>query len=203
MSTTANRGAGVMSRFAHFAGIISKPKAEEEPKPAEADDLDDVEEKIEDVKDDVEEVKDDVDDIEERVDDLEDDKEPAADKPEARASYRKGVAAGRKAERARAGAILAAPVAAKNRNLALHLAFEGDLPAKQAVALLKASAAGAPDPAPAPTPPANGNRLDARMSGSKPVNLGSDGAAGPDLSTHAGLAAHAINVAKRVGIIAK
>jgi hypothetical protein len=136
MSTTANRGAGALSRFAHFAGIVSKPKAAE---PATDEDVSDVQDDVEEVKDEVEEVKDDLEDLEQRVEDVEEEQDGGApEAPAERAAYQKG----RKAERARAGAILSAPVAANNRNLALHLAFETSVPAKQAIATLKASAAG-------------------------------------------------------------
>lgn len=196
MSTTATSGAGALSRFAHFAGIVAKPKADDAPA------IDDVEEVINETLD---EIQNEIDDHVDPVDEIGAEaaaaeqgvSEPAADKPAERAAY----LAGRKAERVRAGAILSAPIAAKNRNLALHLAFEGDLPAKQAIALLKASAAGAPTPAAADSQakPA-GSALDTRMSGSKPVNLGSGAAAaGPDMNTPEGVAAFVLGAGKPRG----
>jgi hypothetical protein len=188
MSTTANRGAGALSRFAHFAGIVSKPKAAD---PATDEDVSDVQDDVEEVKDEVEEVKDDLEDLEQRVEDVEEEQDDEApEAPAERAAYQKG----RKAERARAGAILSAPVAAKNRNLALHLAFETSVPAKQAIATLNASAMGVAAAKPAKSQRAS---LDARMGAAQPVSVGvSGGASGPDMSTPEGVAAFILSAGK-------
>ena len=201
--------AGGLSRFAQFAGISRKPKADDAP--ATGDDIDDVKDDVEEVDDKVDDVQDDVDDLEDRVDDLEGDdedeeddqasEEPGDDKPAEQAAFRRGRAAGRKAgrkaERARCDAILTSSAAASNRVLAMHLAFNSSMPAGEAAALLKASAAGAP--APVAKPAKSG--LDARMNGTKQVALGSGAAERGVPTTSAELADSAVALARSAGIV--
>lgn len=90
--------------------------------------------------------------------------------------------AGRKAERARCAAIFGAKSAGTRPDLAAHLAFNTDLSAKAAVALLDAAAIG--------HQPTKGRRsLDERMSAVKTPNPGQDGGQAPDANTAEGLAA--------------
>lgn len=92
----------------------------------------------------------------------EDDGEPKA------ASWRKGKAAGRKAERARMAAILGNPAADANPQLAAHLAFATDMKSGPAIATLKASGPGAPA----------GGKLAGKMAGANQPRLGGSAASG-------------------------
>lgn len=92
----------------------------------------------------------------------EDDGEPKA------ASWRKGKAAGRKAERTRMAAILGNPAADTNPKLAAHLAFATDMKAGPAVAALKAAGPGA----------AAGGKLAGKMAGANQPRLGGSTAQG-------------------------
>jgi hypothetical protein len=163
MSASVRTGAkpGLVSRFAHLMGG-RKPRAED--KPADQDDVDDVKDDVDDVKDDVDDVEDRVDDLEDRADDAEEDDEDDSPSDMDAKAHKRGVKAGRKAERARCAAIFGAKEAAGNISLAASLAFETDLPAKQAVALLRAGTA-----APAQ---ASAGGLRSRMNAVKPINLG-------------------------------
>ncbi|MBC7280029.1 hypothetical protein [Hoeflea sp.] len=98
------------------------------------------------------------------------------------ASWRKGKAAGRKAERSRMAAILGNPAADANPQLAAHLAFATDMKSADAVLALKASCPGA----------AAGGKLAGKMAGANQPRLGGSaaGAAGPQ-SQPERIAAHA------------
>lgn len=87
------------------------------------------------------------------------------------ASWRKGKAAGSKAERSRMAAILGNPAADANPQLAAHLAFATSMKSADAVATLKASGPGAPA----------GGKLAGKMAGANQPRLGgsSAGASGP------------------------
>ncbi|WBV42737.1 hypothetical protein [Pseudoroseomonas cervicalis] len=192
-----NVAGGLTSRFAHLAGL--RRNASAKPGKSRADDTPATQDDVDDVQDDVDDVKDDVEDIEKRVDDLEQqgeeeegddpapDPEPPAERtPDARKAFRRGAAA----EKARCAAIFGAPEAASNLPLAASLAFETGLPAKQAVALLKSSAAGA-----AAQEPRRAS-LGERMSGQPRGSVGADTAGGMDRNTVDGNVAFILGAAK-------
>lgn len=178
-----NAAGGLSSRFAHLAGLrrATKPKADDTP--ATQDD-------VEDVAEDVEELEEKVDELEERVEDEEEEGEEEADQPaepderpaEARA-FRRGRQAGAKAERARCAAIFGAQEAGTNTALAASLAFETNLPPKQALAILRAGAAGASM--------AVRSGLDARMAGMKQSRIRDDSAGDPNSSASLAANVHA------------
>ncbi|MBP0492176.1 hypothetical protein [Roseomonas indoligenes] len=186
--------AGRVSAFAHLAGF-RKAKAEETP--ATTDEVKDVKDDVEDVEEKVEDLEDAVEDLEEKIDDVEGDSaddEPESNEPkepEARKAYRKGRMVGAKAERARCSAIFKATEAGNNPVLAASLAFESDVPVKQAVALLKAGAVGT-----AAAQPRRAS-LDTRMAPRASVALGDASAKGPDLNTAEGMAAFVLSAGRK------
>ena len=206
--TLRTSAAGGLSRFAHLTGL-SRKKADDTPATVDdvdevKDDLNDVEDDVSDVKDDLDETKDKVQQLEEELDGKKDDDEPADDKPAEQAAFRRGRVAGRKAERARCAAIFSMPEASQNLPLAASLAFESRSSSSEARSLLRAGVDGAPRAAvPPPAPVARaGAGLDNRMSEKKPINVGAGGDAGkPDMNTASGVAAHALAVARRAGIL--
>lgn len=86
--------------------------------------------------------------------------------PEAKRAWRRGLAAGRKAERARCGKIMAAAGAGQAAQAA-HLAFNTDLPPGQAKGVLALGGTGG-----------DGGGLSARMRGASPAPLAAGGGAG-------------------------
>lgn len=126
------------------------------------------------VTDDEENMEDDI-----PVTDDEENAEGDEDEPKA-ASWRKGKAAGRKAERSRMAAILGNPAADANPGLAAHLAFATDMKATDAVAALKAGGTAA------------GGKLAGKMAGANQPRLGGSSApAGGPQSQPERIAAHA------------
>lgn len=179
-----NAAGGLSSRFAHLAGLrrAAKPKGDETP--ATKDDVEDVAEDVEDLEEKVEELEEKVEE-EEEEDEAEEapDNPPEPERPAEARAFRNGRKAGAKAERARCAAIFGAKEAALNGPLAASLAFESDLPVKQALAILRAGTAGGGADAGAAT-----GGLDRRMASTKRIQLGSE-AGGPDRSTADGNAA--------------
>jgi hypothetical protein len=172
--------AGAMSRFAHLSGLVrpaakaaddDKPedkKDDEKDKDAKAaeDDEDKTAKAAEDDEGDDKKPDDNDDD---RKDDVEDDDEKPKDK-----DGKKAFAAGFKSAQARGAAIFGNAAAAGNPALAAELAFGTDIPAAQAVALLKVGAS---------NPSRTG--LASRMAGTKPINIGADEASDPPASKNA------------------
>ncbi|MFH5924559.1 hypothetical protein [Roseomonas xinghualingensis] len=142
--------AGRVSAFAHLVGARRTKAVEEEARPAEnttTDGAPATTEEVEEVQDEVDETKEKVDELEERVEALEggettEDTDAEPEEPAAKKAWQAGRRAGAKAERARGAAIFGAQEAAANPALAASLAFESDVPVKQALALLRAGAAG-------------------------------------------------------------
>ncbi|MFB9970058.1 hypothetical protein ACFFMP_08495 [Pseudoroseomonas cervicalis] len=186
-----NVAGGLTSRFAHLAGLrrnaSAKPgKSRAEETPATQDDVEDVQDEVEELEERVEDLEDQVEEEEEGNDPAPDPEPPAERTPDARKAFRRGAAA----EKARCAAIFGAPEAASNLPLAASLAFETGLPAKQAVALLKSSAAGA-----AAQEPRRAS-LGERMSGQPRGSVGADTAGGMDRNTVDGNVAFILGAAK-------
>jgi hypothetical protein len=143
-------GSGLFSRFAHLTGgIAAKAKAEDKDKEKDADEGD------EDTK------ASDEDEMPNGDDDKEDDKKDGK-KGKARASIASAIAG----YRARCVAIFSSPEAAGNVTLAAELAFNTDLPASAAVALLRSVPAAAVSNRPA--------NLAARMAVVPTITVGAD-----------------------------
>jgi hypothetical protein len=146
--------AGRVSAFAHLVGARRTKAVEEEAPPADTTTTEDAPattEEVEEVQEEVDETKDKVDELEERIEALEgtettEDTDVEPEEPAAKKAWQAGRRAGAKAERARGAAIFGAQEAAINPALAASLAFESDVPVKQALALLRAGAAGAGAP---------------------------------------------------------
>lgn len=158
-----NAAGAAVSRFAHLSGLASPKSKAEGDKPE--DDKDDEKEKpaTEDDKDDDAKAKAKDDDADPNDDDdrkdqdgEEDDKEPK-DK-DAKAAY----AAGFRDAQARAASIFGHAAAAGNPALAAELAFNTNVPAAQAVALLSVGGVS----------PRSG--LASRMASTKPISVGAD-----------------------------
>jgi hypothetical protein len=194
MSNRTTTG-GMASRFAHLAGFRRAAKPRSDESPATQDD-------VTDVKEDVEELEEKVEDLEEQVEGEDEPADEEADapaepdpktKPAESKAFRNGRKAGAKAERTRCGAIFGAKAAGLNPTLAASLAFESDLPVKQALAILSAGTAGMAAAASAQPPAKPG--LAARMQGEKPINLSVDGGSA-DRTTAAGNAAFILGAGK-------
>lgn len=160
-----NAAGAAVSRFAHLSGLASPKSKAEGDKPEDDKDDDKEKPKAEDEKDDDAKAKAKDDDADPNDDDDrkdqdgeedEDDKEPK-DK-DGKAAY----AAGFRAAQARAASIFGHAAAAGNPALAAELAFNTNVPAAQAVALLSVGGAA----------PRTG--LASRMAGTKPINVGAD-----------------------------
>ena len=157
--------AGGLTRFAHLIG--------QRPLKAEGDKPEDEEKRKDDAAEDDDEKKDDENkkDSDARADDGEDDDVDAEEGDDDEEPKKKDDDAkkARAAERARCAAIFAAPEAAGNVALAAQLAFETDMPSKQAIGILRAAGATAP----------RVRGLNDRMAGVKPIKVGSDDAYDP------------------------
>lgn len=173
-----------------------RPRAEDNPS---TDDVEEVREDLEEVKEDLDAVEDQVEDLEEETDEDDgdepqakdggEDEEPDAKKKPAEAkAYRAGRRAGARAERARCMAIFKDKAAGKNPALAASLAFESALPAKQAVAILKAGALTAPSGRPG---------LGDRMAAQPRASIGTGGEA-PDQDNPKALGASIVNTLARL-----
>ncbi|MGG5811463.1 hypothetical protein [Falsiroseomonas sp. CW058] len=193
--TLRTAAGGALSRFAHLAGRApARGKAdvsddEKDKGDDKATDESDDEEDKDTSSEEDEGEKDKKDSkagkgAEEEDGDDKGDDEEEEDKPAASAA--RGLAAARRAERARCAGIFSAPEAAGNVALAAHLAFETDLPAAAAIGALRAAGTG-------------GRRgLADRMAAETPPRLGADGGAGtPGRDTPEGNADFVLNAGRR------
>lgn len=163
--------AGGLSRFAHLAGIV-RPKAKAEGDEPEDEERKKREPEAEDEKDEDEREDDARAEEDEEEKDAERDEEGPEDEEPKDKDGKQAFAAGRKAERARCAAIVAAASGPEQMPLAAHLAFETDMPVKAAVGALRVAAAAVPKRA----------GLADRMASVPPINVGADQASDPPAS---------------------